>query len=75
MIVTYCLWALQEHTGPARAFCALSIVPFVLVVLRHALLVDRGVGEEPEELLLRDRPLQVFLALMLILLACGIQLA
>ncbi len=75
MIVTYCLWALQEHTGPAKVFCALSIVPFVLVVLRHALLVDRGVGEEPEELVLRDRPLQVFLALMLVLLACGIQLA
>ncbi|MBX6385223.1 MAG: decaprenyl-phosphate phosphoribosyltransferase [Microbispora sp.] len=74
MIVTYCLWALQEHTGPARALCALSIVPFVLVVLRHALLVDHGVGEEPEELVLRDRPLQVFLALMLLLLACGIQL-
>ncbi|WP_169952280.1 decaprenyl-phosphate phosphoribosyltransferase [Microbispora sp. H11081] len=75
MIVTYCLWAFQEHTGPARVFCALSIVPFVLVVLRHALLVDRGVGEEPEELVLRDRPLQVFLALMLVFLACGIQLA
>lgn len=75
MIVTYCLWALQEHGGVAKTFFALSIVPFVLVVLRHALLVDRGVGEEPEELALRDRPLQVFLGLMLVLLACGIQLS
>ncbi|MEZ0075041.1 decaprenyl-phosphate phosphoribosyltransferase [Planotetraspora sp. GP83] len=74
MIVTYCLWALQEHAGTARAFYALSIVPFVLVVLRHALLVDRGVGEEPEELALRDRPLQVFIALMLVLLAFGVYL-
>ncbi|WP_067180864.1 decaprenyl-phosphate phosphoribosyltransferase [Microtetraspora niveoalba] len=72
MIVTYCLWALQEHQGTALGFYALSIVPFVLVVLRHALLVDRGIGEEPEELALRDRPLQVFLVLLLLLLAIGI---
>nr|WP_204012655.1 decaprenyl-phosphate phosphoribosyltransferase [Sphaerimonospora thailandensis] len=75
MIVTYCLWALQEHTGAAKACYALSIVPFVLVVLRHALLVDRGVGEEPEELALGDRPLQVFIAMMLLLLALGIHLS
>ncbi|ETK33617.1 decaprenyl-phosphate phosphoribosyltransferase [Microbispora corallina] len=74
MIVTYCLWALQEHTGTEKAFFALSIVPFVLVVLRHALLVDRGVGEEPEELALRDRPLQVFIVMMLVLLGLGIHL-
>lgn len=74
MIVTYCLWALQEHKGTALGFYALSIVPFVLVVLRHALLVDRGIGEEPEELALRDRPLQLFLVLLLLLLAIGIYL-
>lgn len=75
MIVTYCLWALQEHTGAAKVCYALSIVPLVLVVLRHALLVDRGVGEEPEELALGDRPLQVFAGLMLLLLALGIHLS
>jgi decaprenyl-phosphate phosphoribosyltransferase len=74
MIVTYCLWALQEHEGAARAPYAVSIVPFVLVVLRHALLVDRGVGEEPEELALRDRPLQVFIGLLLLSLAVGVYL-
>lgn len=71
MIVTYCLWALNEHPGP---FYALSIVPFLLIVLRHNLLVDRGAGEEPEELALRDRPLQVFLALLLALLVTGVYL-
>jgi decaprenyl-phosphate phosphoribosyltransferase len=72
MIVTYCLWALQEHTGTALTLYTLSIVPFVLIVLRHALLVDRGVGEEPEELALRDLPMQVFIALLLVPLAAGI---
>ncbi|MDF5751054.1 decaprenyl-phosphate phosphoribosyltransferase [Spongiactinospora sp. TRM90649] len=71
MIVTYCLWALNEHPGP---FHALSIVPFLLIVLRHNLLVDRGIGEEPEELALRDRPLQVFIAVQLVLLVLGIHL-
>ncbi|MFD0665960.1 decaprenyl-phosphate phosphoribosyltransferase [Thermocatellispora tengchongensis] len=69
MIVTYCLWALDDHPGP---FYGLSIVPFVLVVLRHNLLVDRGIGEEPEELALRDRPLQVFIGMQLALLVVGI---
>ncbi|GII01023.1 decaprenyl-phosphate phosphoribosyltransferase [Planobispora takensis] len=71
MIVTYCLWALNDHPGP---FYGLSIVPFVLIVLRHNLLVDRGVGEEPEELALRDRPIQVFIAVLLALLVTGIYL-
>ncbi|MBO3744966.1 decaprenyl-phosphate phosphoribosyltransferase [Streptosporangiaceae bacterium NEAU-GS5] len=75
MIVTYCLWALQLHTGTALTFYALSIVPFVLIVLRHALLVDRGIGEEPEEMALRDRPMQVFIALLLVPLAAGIYLS
>ncbi|MFD0891086.1 decaprenyl-phosphate phosphoribosyltransferase, partial [Streptosporangium algeriense] len=71
MIVTYCLWALNEHSGP---FYPISIVPFVLIVLRHNLLVDRGVGEEPEELALRDRPTQLFVALLLLPLLIGIYL-
>lgn len=71
MIVTYCLWALNDHPGP---FYGISIVPFLLIVLRHNLLVDRGVGEEPEELALRDRPTQVFVALLLVSLAFGIYL-
>ncbi|MDP9862672.1 MULTISPECIES: decaprenyl-phosphate phosphoribosyltransferase [Streptosporangium] len=71
MIVTYCLWALSDHPGP---FHGISIVPFVLMVLRHNLLVDRGAGEEPEELALRDRHIQAFVALLLVSLALGIYL-
>ena len=35
----------------------LAIIPFVLGVLRYALLLDRGEGGAPEEVLLRDRVL------------------
>jgi len=69
MIVTYCMWALQVH---ADTWYAASIVPFVLIVLRHNLLVDAGAGEEPETLALTDRPLQVFTGLLILLLGVAI---
>ncbi|PRY01595.1 decaprenyl-phosphate phosphoribosyltransferase [Allonocardiopsis opalescens] len=72
MIVTYCLWALDAYSGPARALFAASIVPFIMVVLRYNLVVDQGGGEEPEEILLRDRPIQIFLLLLAGLLAAGV---
>jgi decaprenyl-phosphate phosphoribosyltransferase len=36
-----------------------SILPFVLGVLRYAMLLDAGEGGAPEDVVLRDRPLQV----------------
>jgi decaprenyl-phosphate phosphoribosyltransferase len=71
LIVTYCLWALNAHDG---IFYALSIVPFLLLVLRLNLLVDRGMGEEPEELAVRDRPLLLFAAAQVVLVALGVHL-
>ncbi|MGP3955329.1 decaprenyl-phosphate phosphoribosyltransferase [Nonomuraea sp. 3N208] len=69
MIVTYCLWALNAHED---LFYGLSIIPFLLLVLRHNLLVDRGRGEEPEELAARDRPTLLFAAGLVVLVALGI---
>ncbi|MEV4367353.1 MULTISPECIES: decaprenyl-phosphate phosphoribosyltransferase [unclassified Nonomuraea] len=69
MIVTYCLWALNAHEN---VFYGLSIVPFLLLVLRHNLLVERGGGEEPEELVIRDRPTLVFAAALVVLVGLGI---
>lgn len=72
MVVTYCLWALENHTGAELGFHAASIVPFIMFVLRHNLLVDRGQGEEPEEIALRDRPLQISLLALVVLVGLGI---
>ncbi|MGW2152408.1 decaprenyl-phosphate phosphoribosyltransferase [Nonomuraea sp. NPDC001699] len=69
MIVTYCLWALNAHEN---LFYGLSIVPFLLLVLRHNLLVERGAGEEPEELVIRDRHTLVFAAALVVLVGLGI---
>ena len=56
----YCLWAFEKSTGTAGVpWYELSIVPFVLAILRYALLVERGEGGAPEEIVLHDRPLQI----------------
>ncbi|MET9149862.1 decaprenyl-phosphate phosphoribosyltransferase [Streptomyces griseoflavus] len=59
-VIGYCLWALEDggahHTGllPWRQ---LSVVAFVLAVLRYAVFADRGTAGEPEEVVLGDRAL------------------
>jgi decaprenyl-phosphate phosphoribosyltransferase len=57
-ILAYCLWAFDasDRTGNPVWF-QLAIIPFVLGLLRYALLLDRGEGGAPEELLMRDRVL------------------
>ncbi|MFH0516762.1 decaprenyl-phosphate phosphoribosyltransferase [Streptomyces sp. M41] len=60
-VLGYCLWALEEggpHTGmlPWRQ---LSVVAFILAILRYAVFADRGTAGEPEEVVLRDRALAV----------------
>jgi decaprenyl-phosphate phosphoribosyltransferase len=59
-ILAYCLWAFEksEPVGDPIWF-ELSIVPFVLGVLRYAFLLEQGRGGAPEELVLSDRMLQV----------------
>ena len=60
MITTYCLWAFaigqQQHD---MMWSAISIVPFVVAVLRYSVDVDNGNGGEPEAIALADRVLQV----------------
>ena len=57
-ILAYCLWAFEvsNRSGNPLWF-QLAIVPFVLGVLRYALLLDQGEGGAPEEVLLHDRVL------------------
>ena len=71
VVVAYCLWALEAE-GTTRVLFTLSIVPFAMGILRYALLVDAGSGESPEELVLHDRSLQVFGALLALLIGLGI---
>jgi decaprenyl-phosphate phosphoribosyltransferase len=54
VLVSYCLWAFELHTGVSQIAFGLSILPFSVGILRYAMLVDGGFGEEPEEVFLSD---------------------
>jgi decaprenyl-phosphate phosphoribosyltransferase len=75
-LVGYCLWAFEKTgTQAGVPWYELSIVPFVLALLRYALLIERGEGGAPEELVLHDRPLQVMGALWVVLVGIGLYVA
>jgi decaprenyl-phosphate phosphoribosyltransferase len=58
-IITYCLWAFGHPRTSSIPWWGLSIVPFVMGIMRYALLVDRGEGGTPEELVIRDPGLRL----------------
>jgi decaprenyl-phosphate phosphoribosyltransferase len=72
-ITAYCLWAFENaaRTGDELWF-RLSIVPFVLGMLRYAHLIEQGRGGAPEEILLSDRVIQVLGVLWLVAFAVGV---
>jgi decaprenyl-phosphate phosphoribosyltransferase len=57
-ISAYSLWAFEGAAG-GSLWSELSIVPFVIGIFRYGFLLDRGQGGTPEEILLRDRQLQI----------------
>jgi decaprenyl-phosphate phosphoribosyltransferase len=72
-MTAYCLWAFERAHGSAGAiWFELSIVPFVLGVLRYALLVDAGHGGAPEDVVLGDPTLQVLALSLAVLFAIGV---
>ncbi|MEU7467327.1 decaprenyl-phosphate phosphoribosyltransferase [Streptomyces sp. NPDC044984] len=61
-VLGYCLWALEEGGVPHASVLPwrqLSVVAFVLAVLRYAVFADRGTAGEPEDVVLGDRALAV----------------
>lgn len=62
-LTAYCVWAFQRIGNDEIPWYELSIVPFVLGVLRYGLLIDMNAAAAPEQTLASDRPLQV-IALM-----------
>ncbi|MER5537877.1 decaprenyl-phosphate phosphoribosyltransferase [Streptomyces mirabilis] len=59
-VLAYCLWALEEGGVPSSGVLPwrqLSMVAFILAVLRYAVFADRGAAGEPEDVVLRDRAL------------------
>lgn len=58
VFVFYGLWAF-ERDGHSGSWFAVSMIPITVAVLRYAVDVDGGLAGEPEDIVLRDRVLQV----------------
>ncbi|MFI1398942.1 decaprenyl-phosphate phosphoribosyltransferase [Streptomyces sp. NPDC020681] len=61
-VLGYCLWALESGGVAAQALLPwrqLSMIAFILAVLRYAVFADRGTAGAPEDVVLRDRALAV----------------
>ncbi|MFF9895625.1 decaprenyl-phosphate phosphoribosyltransferase [Streptomyces longispororuber] len=56
-VLAYCLWALESGGTGLLPWRQLSVVAFILAVLRYAVFADRGTAGEPEDVVLRDRAL------------------
>ena len=74
VLVAYCLWAFEtaEVAGGDFPWYELSIIPFVVAVLRYAMILDQGGGATPEDVVLRDRPLQAVIVVWAVLFGCGV---
>ena len=71
-ISAYCLWAFEVGQSPSTfPWAAWSIVPFVLAILRYAVVIDRGRAEAPEDAVLSDRVLLGLGAAWLVLFSLG----
>jgi decaprenyl-phosphate phosphoribosyltransferase len=70
-MTAYSLWAFEGAAG-GSLWSGLSIIPFVLGILRYALLLDKGRGAAPEEAVLTDPPLLVLGLSWVLLVVMGV---
>ncbi len=75
-LLAYCLWAFEKAdlADSSVPWFQLSIVPFVVIMLRYALILETEDRRGPEEILLEDRQLQVLGVLWAVVFACGVYL-
>lgn len=72
-IAGYCLWAFEvAESQDAVVWAAqVSVIPFVIGILRYAMDVDRGGAEAPEEVIFGDRVLVIVGVAWLLLFGLG----
>jgi len=80
VLVAYCLWAFERADAslnpPSIPWYQLSILPFVMAVLRYALVLDKGDrGSAPEDIILGDRTLQCIGMAWALVFAIGVYTA
>jgi decaprenyl-phosphate phosphoribosyltransferase len=70
-LTAYCVWAFQRIGTDEIPWYEISIIPFVLGILRYGLLIDMNAAAAPEQTLASDRPLQVIALMWVATFACG----
>lgn len=77
VLVAYSLWAFEQADLSRSDFPwhELSILPFVMAILRYALVLDQGRGSAPEEIILGDRTLQMIGLAWAVVFALGVYTA
>ncbi len=71
-ITAYCLWAFEISLTPSTLpWAAISVVPFVIGLLRYAIDIDKGEAEAPEDVVLHDPALIVTGLAWLVLFGLG----
>ncbi len=72
--VAYCIFSFDkaEVAGSGAVWFQLSAIPVVAALLRYALAVEAGEGAAPEDVFLRDRPLQVLGLIWVVLFGVGL---
>lgn len=71
-VTSYSLWAFEIRANDNAPWAAISIVPFVVGLLRYAVDVDSGQAGEPEDIILRDRVLQGLGLIWIVLLTLSV---
>lgn len=74
VVMCYSLWGfeLSRDAASGGVWYQISMVPFTIAILRYAADVDRGNGGAPEEIALRDRPLQILAALWVLCIVMAV---
>jgi decaprenyl-phosphate phosphoribosyltransferase len=74
LVTTYALWAFAMHQATPNEWSVVSIVPFVVALLRYSVDVDSGAAGEPEEIVLHDRMLMALGAIWAVCLMASVYL-
>jgi decaprenyl-phosphate phosphoribosyltransferase len=74
VLISYSLWAFDNlFRGPLGVgWTAISIAPFTLGLLQYAREIDAGEAGEPEDVVLRDRVLQVLGLIWVIIIGIAV---
>ncbi len=71
-VISYSLWAFEQAPDSGIPWHTISIAPFLMGLLRYAVDVDAGTAAEPEDIVFRDRVLQLIGLVWLVTVCAGV---